>query len=147
MNINDFKAGSVITRTELVKYSGVEDGSYIGECFTLMGVTNGTIYLKDEKEDKVKKLAAALFADGWQYYDNRFEYRTFKVSIPTLEIVESPIQATSFREAAEIARDIYFPLISFLSEKTIDEIYIIGDGEICTFAVSQDPKPKVTEMV
>lgn len=86
MNIQNFKRGDIITRTEpsLAIFGGVfgdeqrGDRSYMGRELRFIGIANNHIYFKSlDKTDiaifgdnKIFDLAIDAWSEGWEYYIN-----------------------------------------------------------------------------
>jgi len=79
MNINKFKEGDVITRTEPI--SGNGDRSYIGDKLVFIGADKGVICLIGiDIMDKFRamKLETDWWSDGWDFFPSALWEKTIK---------------------------------------------------------------------
>lgn len=77
MNINQFKEGDIITRTERAKvhYSDIGDGSWINDKFEFVGIEKSMIVLihleECFKNEILKVDNDKAWSEGWDYYPEK----------------------------------------------------------------------------
>jgi len=77
MNIKEFKAGDIITRSEPVKYefSDTRDGSYCGDRLVFVGVDEVSKIIVLEQEKLLGKFTLSYAREpwnlGWEYFQEK----------------------------------------------------------------------------
>lgn len=129
MNIQEFKKGEIITRTEPslaifgggINFMGVEtapkgDRSYMGDKLQFVGIANGQIYFKSLKpiyitifgQDKIFDLPLDTFSEGWEYYIDPETLLQDNTPIPQMskqqleKALKDALDKEDFEKAAEL---------------------------------------------
>ena len=129
MNIQEFKKGEIITRTEPslaifgggINFMGVEtasrgDRSYMGSKLQFVGIANGQIYFKSLDstdiaifgKDRIFDLALDAFSEGWEYYIDPQTLLQDNTPIPQMskQQLEKALQEALDKEDFEKATEI-----------------------------------------
>lgn len=69
MNINEFKEGDIVTRTERALFpNGHLDGSWVGDEFEFVGLDGGIAFFIDKWQSVFEIAITPEYQEGWGYY-------------------------------------------------------------------------------